>query len=193
MAVRAQVYHSIGHAAGTFTAPQARDAVLDRACGLWVVQQKAGHEVAVLWRSQRDVMPLSAAFVGGNHIELAYPQHRELRSWPSWEVLETVRAEPARLADGELAGQIAQVLGGDVDSIAVGPAGQPAALWTQERFPPWYRVVIWSGSLQAMTSPRVRIWGAPLWSASGELAVAAFDGIRRGIVTIDPGDGRTRW
>ena len=147
----------------------------------------------MLWRPLQDVIPLSAAFVEGNHIELTYPQHRELRSWPSWEVVETVRAEPAALADGELARQIAQVLGGHVESIAVGPAGQAAALWTQERFPPWYRVVIWSGSLQAMTSPRVRIWGAPLWSASGELAVTAFDGIRRGIVTIDPGDGRTRW
>jgi hypothetical protein len=54
-------------------------------------------------------------------------------------------------------------------------------------------VVIWSGSLQAMTPSQIRIWGDPCWSASGELAVTAFDGIRRGIVTIDPASGMTRW
>ena len=53
--------------------------------------------------------------------------------------------------------------------------------------------MIWSGSLQAMTPSQSRIWGNPCWSASGVLAVTAFDGIRRRIVTIDPGDGRTRW
>jgi dipeptidyl aminopeptidase/acylaminoacyl peptidase len=139
------------------------------------------------------VMPLSAAFVDGGHVEAIYPQHRELRTWPSWGVLEHVRAEPAAVPYDELAGQIMQALGGQVVSIPAGPAGLAAALWTQDSFPPWYHVVIWSGSLQAMTPSQVRIWGNPCWSASGVLAVTAFDGIRRGIVTIDPGDGRTRW
>ena len=93
----------------------------------------------------------------------------------------------------ELAGQITQALGGHVVSISAGPAGLTAALWTQDSFPPWYHVVIWSGSLQAMTPSQPRVWGNPCWSASGVLAVTAFDGTRRGIVTIDPGDGRTRW
>ncbi len=139
------------------------------------------------------MMPLSAAFLDGGHVETIYPQHRELRTWPSWEVLKHVRAEPAAMPRDELIGQITQALGGHVMSISVGPGGLAAALWTQDNFPPWYHLVIWSGSPQAMTRPQVRIWGNPCWSASGELAVTAFDGIRRGIVTIDPGDGVTRW
>ena len=152
-----------------------------------------GHDAAVLWRSLREVMPLSAAFLDGGHVEAIYPQHRELRTWPSWEILEHVQAEPAVMPYDEMAGQITQALGGHVVSISAGPAGLTAALWTQDSFPPWYHVVIWSGSLQAMTPSQPRIWGNPCWSASGVLAVTAFDGIRLGIVTIDPGDGRTRW
>ena len=138
-------------------------------------------------------MPLSAAFLDGDHVEVIYPRHRELRAWPSWEVLELVRAEPAAMPDDEMAGRITQALGGHVVSTSIGPAGLAAALWTQDSYPPWYHVVIWSGSLQAMTPSQVRIWGDPCWSASGELAVTAFDGIRRGIVTIDPASGMTRW
>jgi dipeptidyl aminopeptidase/acylaminoacyl peptidase len=66
-------------------------------------------------------------------------------------------------------------------------------VWTPHSYPPWYQVVIWSASAQAITSAQVRIWGNPCWSLTGELAVVAFDGIRRGIVTIDPSDGTTRW
>jgi hypothetical protein len=44
---------------------------------------------------QAKVMPLSAAFLDGGYVEVIYPQHRELRTWPFWEVLEHVRAEPA--------------------------------------------------------------------------------------------------
>jgi dipeptidyl aminopeptidase/acylaminoacyl peptidase len=75
----------------------------------------------------------------------------------------------------------------------MGPAGLAAAVWTPQSYPPWYRVVIWFASSRAMTSPQVRIWGNPCWSLTGELAVTAFDGIRRGIVTIDPSNGTTRW
>ena len=41
------------------------------------------------------MMPLSAAFLDGGYVEVIYPQHRELRTWPFWEVLEYVRTEPA--------------------------------------------------------------------------------------------------
>ena len=44
-----------------------------------------------------EVMPLSAAFLDGGYVEVIYPQHRELRTWPFWEVLECVRAEPAAM------------------------------------------------------------------------------------------------
>jgi dipeptidyl aminopeptidase/acylaminoacyl peptidase len=95
--------------------------------------------------------------------------------------------------DSELATQVAGVLGGSVEAVVAGPSGLVAALWTQESYPPWYRVVIWSGSCRAMTPESVRIWGDPHWSPTGELAVAAFDGIRRGVVLVDPRDGATRW
>ena len=95
--------------------------------------------------------------------------------------------------DGELATQIAGALGGSVEAVTAGPSGLVAALWTQESYPPWYRVVIWSGSCQAMTPEHVRVWGDPHWSPTGQLAVTAFDGIRRGIVLVDPRDGATRW
>jgi hypothetical protein len=113
-------------------------------------------------------MPLSAAFLDGDHVEVIYPRHRELRAWPSWEVLELVRAEPAAMPDDEMAGRITQALDGHVVSTSIGPAGLAAALWAQDSYPPWYHVVIWSGSLQAMTPSQVRIWGDPCWSASGE-------------------------
>jgi dipeptidyl aminopeptidase/acylaminoacyl peptidase len=102
-------------------------------------------------------------------------------------------AGPAEHADSELATQIAGALGGSVETVSAGPSGLVAALWTQESYPPWYRVVIWSGSCRSMTPEGVRVWGDPRWSPSGELAVAAFDGIRRGIVLVGPRDGATRW
>jgi len=147
----------------------------------------------VLWRSLPEATPLSAAFTGSAQVRLVYLRHQELRAWPSFEVLGDVRAEPAPLPHGELAGQITQAQGGHVENICMGPAGQAAAVWTPRRYPPWYQVVIWSACARAMTSPHIRIWGNPCWSLTGELAVTAFDGIRRGIVTIDPGDGATRW
>jgi dipeptidyl aminopeptidase/acylaminoacyl peptidase len=77
--------------------------------------------------------------------------------------------------------------------MSAGPAAVVAALWTEEPYPPWYRVVISSGAGQVMTPQPVRIGGGPRWSPTGELAAGAFDGVRRGIVTIDPHDGRARW
>lgn len=147
----------------------------------------------MLWRSLREATPLSAAFTGSVRVRLNYPRHQELRAWPSFEALVDVRAEPAPLPHGELAGQIIQAQGGHVEDICMGPAGVAAVVWTPQSYPSWYQVVIWSGSAQAMTSPQVRIWGNPCWSLTGELAVTAFDGIRWGIVTIDPSDGTTRW
>jgi hypothetical protein len=71
-------------------------------------------------------MPLSAAFLDAGHVEAIYPQHRELRTWPSWEILEHVWAEPAVMPHDEMAGQITQTLGGHVMSISAGPAGLTA-------------------------------------------------------------------
>lgn len=152
-----------------------------------------GHDVSVFWRSLREVAPLSAVFATSDQVELRYPGRRELRAWPSFRLLDEADAGPAEPRPNEAVARIVRELGGQVEIVASGPAGLLAALWTRKSYPPWYRVVIWSGSLQAITSPQVRIWGDPCWSPSGELAVAAFDGIRRGIVTISPVDGTTRW
>ena len=47
----------------------------------------------------------------------------------------------------------------------------------------------WENLCRAMTPAPTRIWGHPHWSSTGELAVTAFDGIRRGIILVDPRDG----
>ena len=99
----------------------------------------------------------------------------------------------AAASQTDVAAQITDALGGQVEAVAAGPSGLTAVVWTQPGFPPWYRVVIWSGAQQAVTPTQVRIWGEPHWSETGELAVTAFDGIRRGIVLVDPHDGTTRW
>jgi dipeptidyl aminopeptidase/acylaminoacyl peptidase len=158
-----------------------------------VVSVHLAQDVDVLWRSLRGIAPLSAALTGGARAELSYPDRREARAWPSFELLSTAPAVPAEPLGAELASQITWALGGSVGAISAGLSGLTAALWSQESYPPWYRVVIWRGSCRAMTPEPVRIWGDPCWSPTGELAVTAFDGIRRGIVLVDPGDGATRW
>jgi dipeptidyl aminopeptidase/acylaminoacyl peptidase len=162
----------------------------------------------VLWRSLSDVAPVSASLPDGGHAELIYPHRREIRTWPSFELLNTAPAEGAGPSasespesksaagappQGDLAAELGRALGGSVSAVSAGPSGRVAALWTAEPFPPWYHVVSFSRSGRVMTPETVRISGAPCWSQTGELAAGAFDGIRRGIVLIDPGDGAARW
>ena len=159
----------------------------------------------MLWRSLGDAVPVSASLAEDGRAELVYPDRRESRSWPSFELLGTAPAggEPGITvrgyrASGQRAGMPAQLtrsLGGSVSAVSAAPSGRAAALWTAQRYPPWYRVVTWSGSgsRHAMTPETVRIAGAPRWSPGGELAVAAFDGLRRGIMLIGPEDGAARW
>ncbi len=66
-------------------------------------------------------------------------------------------------------------------------------MWTAAGPPPWYRLAIWADRVRTMTSPQLRLGGEPHWSPAGPLAVAAFDGIRRGLVMVDPEDGSVRW
>lgn len=117
----------------------------------------------MLWRPLRDALPAYAAAATES------PQH------------------------DALAARITRGLGGCVAAVATGPTGLAAVLWTREAYPPWYRLLIWSGGLRAMTPASVRVWGDPCRSADGCLAVAAFDGVRRGIVAVAPGNGATRW
>ena len=152
----------------------------------------------MLWRSLGDVAPVSARLADGGRAELIYPGRREIRAWPSFELLRTAPAggpgPPGNAqAEGGLAAELGRALGGSVSAVSAGPSGRVAALWTAEPFPPWYHVVSFSRSGRVMTPETVRISGAPCWSQTGELAAGAFDGIRRGIVLIDPGDGAARW
>jgi hypothetical protein len=156
-------------------------------------------DVGVLWRPPLgDVAPVSATLDGGGRAELIYLDRREIRAWPSFELLDTMpagEAGPAGSApvEGVLTAQLTRAIGGSVCAVSAGPSARMAALWTAERFPPWYRVVIWDQSGHVMTPDTVRIAGSQRWSPSGELAAGAFDGIRRGVVLIDPHDGSARW
>jgi dipeptidyl aminopeptidase/acylaminoacyl peptidase len=162
----------------------------------------------VLWRSLGDVAPVSASLPDGGHAELIYPHRREIRIWPSFELLNSTRAERAgpsasesaqsksavgAPAEGGLAAELTRTLGGSVSAVSAGPSGRAAALWTAEPFPPWYRVVTGSGPGHVMTPETMRIGGAPRWSPTGELAAGAYDGLRRGIALIGPDDGAARW
>jgi hypothetical protein len=153
----------------------------------------------VLWRPPLgETAPVSATLADGGRAELIYPDRREIRAWPSFELLDTVPAEGAgpaggAAADQDLTPQLTRTIGGSVSAGSAGPSARMAALWTAERFPPWYRVVIWDQSGHVMAPDTVRIAGSPRWSPSGELAAGAFDGIRRGVVLIDPHDGSARW
>jgi dipeptidyl aminopeptidase/acylaminoacyl peptidase len=152
----------------------------------------------VLWRSLRDVAPESAALADAGRAELIYPDRREIRAWPSFELLDTApggEACPAatEAAAADRAARLARTLGGSVSAASAGPSGRVAALWTAEPYPPWYRVAISSGSGHVMTPDTVRVADAPRWSPSGELAAGAFDGIRRGVILIDPDEGAARW
>ncbi len=47
----------------------------------------------MLWRSLRDVAPESATLADDGRAELIYPDRREIRAWPSFELLDTTLAE----------------------------------------------------------------------------------------------------
>ena len=152
----------------------------------------------MLWRSLRDVAPESAVLADDGRAELIYPDRREIRAWPSFEPLDTApagRAGPAvtETAAADLEASLARTLGGSVSAVSAGPFGRVAALWTGEPYPPWYRVVISSGAGPVMTPDTVRVAGGPCWSPTGELAAGAFNGIRRGVILIDPDAGTARW
>jgi dipeptidyl aminopeptidase/acylaminoacyl peptidase len=158
---------------------------------VWYLAEDGG----VLWRPFPEGAPVSAVLIAGTRAELTYPDHREIRAWPSFELLGAAPGPPAgrEAAESGLAAQVTRALGGSVSAVSAGPSGGVAAMWTGETYPPWYRVVIWSGAGHVMTPEPVRIAGGPCWSPTGELAAGAFDGIRRGIVAIGPHDGAARW
>lgn len=87
----------------------------------------------MLWRSLGDVAPVSATLADGGRAELIYPDHREIRTWPSFELLDTEPAEhtwPSASglpegksavgapAQGDLAAELTRTLGGSVSSVS---------------------------------------------------------------------------
>lgn len=102
----------------------------------------------MLWRSLGHVTPVSASLPDGGHVELIYPHRQEIRTWPSFELLDTAPAERAgpsasespesksavgAPAEGDLAAGMAAMLGGSVSAVSAGPSGRVAALWTARR------------------------------------------------------------
>ena len=61
-------------------------------------------------------------------------------------------------------------------------------------FPTWFALVEGQeGRWRTLLPPRLR-WARPRWAADGScLVVTAVQGIRRGIVTVDPATGRWQW
>jgi dipeptidyl aminopeptidase/acylaminoacyl peptidase len=61
-------------------------------------------------------------------------------------------------------------------------------------FPTWFALVEgWQGRWRTLLPPQLR-WARPTWAGDGScLILTAVQGIRSGIVTVDPATGRWRW
>jgi fermentation-respiration switch protein FrsA (DUF1100 family) len=85
----------------------------------------------VLWRPPLgDLAPLSARLADGGRAELIYPDRREVRAWPSFELLGTAPAGGPRppgnaQAEGDRTAELTRTLGGSVSAVS---AGVPAEL-----------------------------------------------------------------
>jgi dipeptidyl aminopeptidase/acylaminoacyl peptidase len=94
---------------------------------------------------------------------------------------------------------LAPELAGACCDATVAPGGRVAFLHgdfphSELVFPTWFDLVEGTqGRRRTLLPPRLR-WARPTWSADGgRLVVSAAQGIRRGIVTVDPASGRWRW
>jgi dienelactone hydrolase len=100
--------------------------------------------------------------------------------------------------DGQ-ARDLAPELAGACCDAAVGPDGRLAFRHgdfphSELVFPAWFELVEGQeGRWRRLLPPQLR-WGRPTWAADGSCLVAtAVQGIRLGIVTIDPAAGRWQW
>jgi dienelactone hydrolase len=94
---------------------------------------------------------------------------------------------------------LAPELPGACCDATVGPDGRVAFLHgdfphSQLVFPTWFELVVGrQGRWRRLLPPQLR-WARPSWAADGGcLVLTAVQGIRLGIVTVDPASGRWQW
>jgi dipeptidyl aminopeptidase/acylaminoacyl peptidase len=94
---------------------------------------------------------------------------------------------------------LAPELSGACCDAAVGPDGRVAFLHgdfpnSELVFPTWFALMAGQeGRWRTLLPPQLR-WARPTWAADGSrLVVTAVQGIRLGIVTVDPAAGAWRW
>jgi dienelactone hydrolase len=94
---------------------------------------------------------------------------------------------------------LAPELPGACCDATVGPEGRVAFLHgdfphSQLVFPTWFALVEGRQGHWRRLLPSQLRWGRPRWAADGGcLVVTAVQGIRQGIVTVDPATGRWQW
>jgi dipeptidyl aminopeptidase/acylaminoacyl peptidase len=100
--------------------------------------------------------------------------------------------------DGQTRDLVPELPGACCDA-AVGLDGRVAFLHgdfprSELAFPTWFALVEgWQGRWRTLLPPQLR-WARPRWAADGGcLLLTAVQGIRQGIVAVDPATGRWRW
>jgi dienelactone hydrolase len=129
--------------------------------------------------------------LGGEALVEVYPHGAPRRS-----------PRPPRLmvvAGGGRIRDLAPGLPGACCDAAVGPQGRVAFLHgdfpcSELVFPTWFALVEGrQGQWRTLLPPQLR-WARPGWAADGgRLVLTAVQGIRQGIVSVDPATGRWRW
>jgi dipeptidyl aminopeptidase/acylaminoacyl peptidase len=129
--------------------------------------------------------------LGGEVLVELYP-YGELRRPPAAPRLVVVAG------DGQ-ARELAPELPGACCDATVAPDGRVAFLHgafphSQLVFPTWFDLVEGTQSHWRRLLPAELRWGPPTWAADGSrLVLTAVQGIRQGIVTVDPASGRWQW
>jgi dipeptidyl aminopeptidase/acylaminoacyl peptidase len=120
--------------------------------------------------------------------------------YPYWELRRPPAAPRLVVVAGD--GQtrdLAPELPGACCDATVGPDGRVAFLHgdfphSELVFPAWFALVDGKeGRWRTLLPPQLR-WARPRWAADGScLVLTAVQGIRSGIVTVDPASGRWQW
>jgi hypothetical protein len=102
------------------------------------------------WRSLREVMPLSRFWLRAARLSRVIRSTGNCGPGPPLSYSTTRRPNRWRRRRDEVSKQIAGALGGHVETIAPGPSGRAAVLWSETSYPPWYRLVIWPSGHHAI-------------------------------------------
>ncbi|SRR6266508_995520 len=173
-----------GVSASPFGAPPAERSSLwrlplDGAPPIWLSDPPPGSRVWTLHALGRDIL---------------------VEHYPSGELRRP--PVPPRLvvvAGDGLTRDLAPELPGVCCDATVGPDGRVVFLHgdfphSELVFPTWFALVEGQEGRWRSLLPAELRWARPTWAADGScLVVTAVQGIRRGIVTVDPATGRWRW